>query len=127
MLPLTELDHGRQGQPNEMERGVKWASSPHVGMESQRFTTPMQNAPTYQEVPTPTMEGWLYTLQNSQAKMTAKQKQQTMRSCSFKEWGVVHTDPLKTLHLTINTDSHYTYSKLVMTVVHMRKLLYPRS
>ena len=54
MLPLTELGQGRQGQLNEMG-GVKWASSPHVGMESQRSTTPMQNAPTYREVPTPTM------------------------------------------------------------------------
>ena len=27
MLPLTELGHSRQGQPNEME-GVKWESSP---------------------------------------------------------------------------------------------------
>ena len=34
--------------------------------------------------------------------------------------GGVHMDPLKTLHLTINTDSHYTYFKLVMTIVHMR-------
>ena len=85
------------GKANQMKwrGGVKWASSPHVGMESQRSTTLMQNAPTYQEVPALTMEGWLYTLQSSQAKMTAKQKQQSMRSCSFKEWGVVHTDPLK--------------------------------
>ena len=115
MLPLTQLGHSRQGQPNEMEGGVKWASSPCVGMESQRSTTPMRNAPTYREVSTPTMEGWIYTLQSSQAKMTAKQKQQSMRSCSFKEWGVVHTEPLKTLHLTINTDSHYTYSKLLFS------------
>ena len=32
--------------------------------------------------------------------------------------------PPKTIHLTINTDSRYTYPKLIMTVVHMRKLLY---
>ena len=94
MLPLTELGHSRQGQPNG--GGVKWESSPHVGMESQRSTTLVQNAPTYlQEVPTLTMEGWLYTLQISQAKMTANQKRQSMRSCSFKEWGDVHMDPLK--------------------------------
>ena len=42
----------------------KW---PRVGMESQRSTTPKQNAPPYREVPTLTMEGWLYTLQSSQA------------------------------------------------------------
>ena len=30
----------------------------------------MQNAPTYQEVPTLNLEGWLYTLQSSQAEMT---------------------------------------------------------
>ena len=32
MLPLTELGHGRQGQPNK-KGGLKWASSPHVGVE----------------------------------------------------------------------------------------------
>ena len=72
MLPLTELGHGRQGQPNG---GVsEMGKQPHVRMESQRSTIPMQNAPTYQEAPTLTMKGWLYTLQNSKAKMTAKQK-----------------------------------------------------
>ena len=69
MLPLTELGHGRQGQQNEMG-GVKWASSQHVGMESQWSTTLMWNAPTYQEVPTPIMEGWFHTLQSSQAEAT---------------------------------------------------------
>ena len=69
MLPLTELGHGRQGQQNEMG-GVKWASSPHVRVEGQSSTTSMQNAPTYREVPTPILEGWLYTLQSSQAEMT---------------------------------------------------------
>ena len=44
MLPLTELCHSRQGQPNG--GGVKWESSPCVEMESQRSTTLMQNAPT---------------------------------------------------------------------------------
>ena len=105
--------------------GVKWASSPCVRMESQRSITLMRNAPTYREVPTPTMEGWLYTLQSSQAKMTPKWKIQSTRSCSFKEWGGgVHTDPLKTLHLTIITDSCYllqtdndscTYEKTLIT------------
>ena len=57
MLPLTELGHSRQGQPNEMEGGVKQASSPCVRMESQRSTTLMQSAPTYQEVPTPDYGG----------------------------------------------------------------------
>ena len=67
MLPLTELGHGRQGQPNG--GGVKWESSPHVGMESQWSTTPTQNAPTYlRKVPTQTMEGWLYTLQKAKQK-----------------------------------------------------------
>ena len=70
MLPLTELHHGWQGQPNEMEGRVKWASSQHVRMEGQRSTTSMQNAPTYQEVPTLILEGWHSTLQNSQAEMT---------------------------------------------------------
>ena len=60
MLPLTELGHGRQGQPNKKGE-VKQASSPHVGVEGQWFTTTMQNAPTYREVPTPIIEEWLYT------------------------------------------------------------------
>ena len=84
------------GKANQMEGGVKWESSPHVGMESQRSTTLMPNASTYlREVPLPTMEGWLYTLQNSQEKMTANQKRQSTMLCSLKEWGCVHTDPLK--------------------------------
>ena len=75
----------------------------------------------------PTMEGWLYTLQSNQAKVTANQKRQSTRSCSLKEWGV-HMDPLKqTIHLTINRDSHQTHSKLIMTVVHTRQLLYHKS
>ena len=57
---------------NQMEGGVKWESSPRVGWRVKRSTTPMRNASTYlQEVPTPTMEGWLNTLHSSQAKMTA--------------------------------------------------------
>ena len=67
MLPLTELGHGRQGQPNEME-GEKWASSPHVGVEGHWSTTSTWNAPTHREVPTLIMEGWHYTLQSSQTK-----------------------------------------------------------
>ena len=69
MLPLTELGHSWQGQSNEMG-GVKWASSPCVGMEGHWSTTSMQNAPTYREVPTPIMERWPYTLQSSQAETT---------------------------------------------------------
>ena len=66
MLPLTDLGHGRQGQPNG--GGSEMGKQPPCWMESQRPTTPTQNAPTYQEVPTLTMEGWFYTLQISQAK-----------------------------------------------------------
>ena len=69
MLPLTELDHSRQGQQTVMG-GVKWASSPHGGVEDQRSTTLTRNAPTYQEVPTLILEGYLHTLQSSQAEMT---------------------------------------------------------
>ena len=61
MLPLTEPGHGSGGQPNEMG-GVKWASSPCVGVEGHWSATLMQNAPTHQEVPTPIMEGQHYTL-----------------------------------------------------------------
>ena len=74
------------GKANQIKwRGSEMGKQPHVGMESQRSTTLMQNAPTYREAPTPTMEGWLYTLQSSQAKVTANKKQQSMRLCSFKE------------------------------------------
>ena len=65
MLPLTELGHGRQGQINETG-GVKQVSNPCVGVEGYWPTTLMQNAPTHQEVPTPIIEGWHYTLQSSQ-------------------------------------------------------------
>ena len=58
---------------------------------------------------------------DSQAEMTEHEAMLLQRI------GGVHTDPLKTLHLTINTNSCYTYSKLVMTVVHTRKLLCHRS
>ena len=75
------------------------------------------------------MKGWLYTLQSNQAKVTANLERQSTRLCSLREWGCVHTDPLKkqTFHLTINRGSHQTYSKLIMTVVHMRELLYHKS
>ena len=76
------------GKANKMKwGGVKWASSPHVGMEGQRSTTSMQNAPTYREVPTPIMEGWLHTLQSSQAEMTEH------KVVLFKRKRGVHTDP----------------------------------
>ena len=59
------------GKANQKKQGgVKWASGLHVRMEGHQSTTSMQNAPTYQEVPTPIMEGWHYTLQSSQAEMT---------------------------------------------------------
>ena len=59
------------GKANQSKQGgVKWASSPHVRMKGHWSTTSMQNAPTYQEVPTPIKEGWHSTLQSSQAKMT---------------------------------------------------------
>ena len=53
-----------------MGGGVKWASSPHVGMEDQWSTTSMWNAPTCWEIPTPIMEGQLHTLQSSEAETT---------------------------------------------------------
>ena len=86
MLPLTELGHSRQGQPNEMG-GVKWASSLHVGMEGQWSTTLMRNAPTNQEVPTLSLEGWHCTLQSSQAETTEYEV------VLFKRKRGVHTDP----------------------------------
>ena len=65
MLPLTELGHGRQGQPNEMG-GVKQASNLHVRVEGFGPTTSMWNAPTHREVPTLIIEGQHYTLQSTQ-------------------------------------------------------------
>ena len=59
---------------------------------------------------------------NSQVEMTEHEVMLLQRM-----GGGVHTYPLKALHLTINTYSHYTYSKLIMTDVHTRKLLYHRS
>ena len=100
-------------------RGVKWVSSPCVGMEGQWSTTSTWNAPTYQEVPTPVMEGQLHTLQSSQAEMTEHKVVLFKR----KRWGAYR--PLRnTPHLTIYTDSCYTYFGLIVTVVHTRKLLY---
>ena len=121
MLPLTELGHGRQGQQNQMG-GVKWASSPHVGVKGHRSTTLMQNAPTYQQVPTLNLKGWLYTLQSSQAEMTEHEVMLFKR-----KWGVYIRPLRNTPHLTIYTDSCYTYFKLIVTVVHTRKLLYKQS
>ena len=124
MLPLTELGHGRQGQPNEMG-GVKWASSPHVGMEGHWSTTLMQNAPTHQEVPTPIMEGWHYTLQSSQTKMTEHEVMLLKR-----KRGDTYRPLRNTPLLTTITDSWYTYFELIVTVllivtvVHTRKLLW---
>ena len=70
MLPLTELGHGRQGQ--QTVKGSEWngQAAHDVGVKGHRSNTSMQNAPTYWEVPTPNLEGWLYTLQSSQAEMT---------------------------------------------------------
>ena len=103
-----------------MKQGeVKQASSPHVRMEGQWSTTLTWNAPTYREVPTPIMKGWLYTLQSSQAEMTEHEV------VLFKRKGGCTYRPLRnTPHLTIYTDSCYTYFELIVTVVHTRKLLY---
>ena len=54
MLPLTELGQGRQGQLNEMG-GSEMGNQPPCQDGELRTTTPTQNAPTYQEIPTPTM------------------------------------------------------------------------
>ena len=115
MLPLTELGQGKQGQPNEM--GGEWASSPHVGMEGHWSTTLMQNAPTYQEVPTLIMEGRHYTLQSSQAEMTEHEVVLLARKRE------IHRPLRNTPLLTITTDSWYTYFELIVIVVHTRKLL----
>ena len=65
MLPLTELGHGRQGQINEMG-GVKQVSNPHVGVKGQLVYHLDLECSCHQEVPTPMIEGWHYTLQSSQ-------------------------------------------------------------
>ena len=118
MLPITELGHGRQGQQTGMG-GVKQASSPCVGVKGPRSTTSTLNAPTYWEVPTPNLEGWPYTLQSSQAETTEH------KVMLYKiKWGVYIIPLRNTPHLTIYIDSCYTYFKLIVTVVHTRKLLY---
>ena len=117
MLPLTELGHGRQGQPNKMG-GVKWASSLHVGVEGHWFTTLMWNASTYREVPTPIMEGQHYTLQSSQAEMTEHEVMLLKR-----KRGGIYVPLGNTPLLTVTTDSWYTCFVLIVTVVHTRKLL----
>ena len=102
--------------------GVKWASSPHVGVKGHGSTTLMLNAPTYQEVPTLNLEAWHYTLQSSQAEMTEH------KVMLYKIEQGVYIRPLRnTPHLTIYIDSCYTYFKLIVTVVHTRKCLYKRS
>ena len=82
----------------------------------------MQNAPTYREVPTLIMKGWLHTLQSSQAETTEH------KVVLFKRKRGATYRPLKIPHflftLTIYTDSCYTYFELIVTVVHTRKLLY---
>ena len=74
MLPFTKLGHSRQGQPNG--GGSEMGKQPLCqDGKPKRSTTLMRNAPTYiREVPTLTMEGWLYTLQSSPSNMTIKQK-----------------------------------------------------
>ena len=98
---------------------MKWASNPCVGVKGQGSTTLMLNAPTYREVPTPNLEGWLSTLQSSQAEMT----EQEVVLYEIK-WGVYIRPLTNTPHLTIYTDSCYTYFKLIVTVIHTRKPLY---
>ena len=93
-----------------------------VGVKGHRSTTSMQNAPTYQEVPTPNLEGQLYTLQSSQARMTEHEVM------LYKiKWGVYIRPLRNTPHLIICIDSCYTFFKLIVTVVHTRKLLYKQS
>ena len=101
------------------EWGVKWGSCPHVGVKGHRSTTLMWNAPTYGEVPTLNLEGWLYALQSSQVEMTE------LKVMLYKiKWGVYIIPLRNTPHLTIYINSCYTYLKLIVTVVHTRKLLY---
>ena len=101
---------------------MKWASSPCVGVKGQGSTTLMLNAPTYGEVPTPNLEGWLSTLQSSQVEMTGH------KVVLYKiKWGVYIRPLTNTPHLTIYIDSRYTYFKLIVTVVHTSKPLYKQS
>ena len=86
MLPLTELGHGRQGQPKEMG-GSEMGKQPTCQGERPKVYTSMHNAPTYREVPTPIMEGWLHALQSSQAEMTEHEV------VLFKRKGGIHVDP----------------------------------
>ena len=58
------------GKANKMKWGEWNGQAAHMlGWRAKRSTTLMQNAPTYREVPTPILEGMVYTLQSSQAEM----------------------------------------------------------
>ena len=126
MLPLTELGHSRQGQPNgggsETGKQPPCRDGESKVYHSNAKCSYLPSRGNYTDY-----GGMALYPSSSQAKMTAKKKRQSMRSCSFKEWEGCTYRPPKTILFTINTDSHYTYSKLIMTVVHMRKLLYHKS
>ena len=47
----------------------------------------MQNAPTYQEVPTPSMEDGSIPSKSAKQRNDSQLQKQSMRSCSFKKGG----------------------------------------
>ena len=71
MLPFTELGLGRQGQLK-----IKWGSemglvTPMSEREMKQFTTLMQNASPYLEVPTLIVEEWCCTQGRTKPDSTA--------------------------------------------------------
>ena len=92
------------GKANQMKWG-KWNGQvAHVlGWRAIGLPTSMWNSPPYWEVPTLIMEGWHYTLQSSQTKMTEHEV------VLLKDKGGYIYAPKDIPHLTMTMDSWYTY------------------
>ena len=114
MLPLTELDHGRQGQINEMG-GVKQVSNLSVQVKGQLVY--------HLNVECSCPPRGTYTDYRGVALYPSEQpdyKQQCRRSCFLKQGGI--HGPLKnTPPSTITADNWYTYFELIVTVIDTRK------
>ena len=117
MLPLTELGHSRQGQQTK-QRGSEMGKQPMCqgeGPKVYHFDMECSYLPrgTYID-----FGGMAYALQSSQTETTEHEVM------LFKRKGGYTYRPLgNTPHLTIYIDSCYTYCKLIVTVVHTKKLL----
>ena len=124
--PKEECCHSlnwvKAGKADQMERGVKQESIPMFGWRVKKVYNSDAKC-SYLPRGTYSNYGGMVLYPSKQPSKSGSQpKRQSMRSCSFKQWGCVHMDPLKqTIHLTINRDSHRTHSKLIKTVVNTHK------